>query len=144
MLTRRDEEILKTIHFYRFMSVIDVPYRLFKPGAKTHVRAILSNLCGGDDKVDNQYLYRFGMPKSTQGNPERIFTLGSRGREFLSKYAAIQVKWTFRPRVINYNYLLHNLVLTRILVAAYWWAKERNNFKLVETRISHGLTSLPD
>src|SRR3954469_12439243 len=97
MLTSRDEEILKTIHFYRYMTVIDVAYRLFTPGGKTHVRDILSHLCGGKDKLDNQYLYRFGLPTAQTGNVERVFVLGNRGRDFLVNNTGLQVNWYFRP-----------------------------------------------
>ena len=142
MLSSRDEEILKTIHFYRFMSVIDVSYRLFKPGAKTHVRDILSDLCGKADEQDNQYLYRFAMPKASQGNPERIFTLGEQGYKFLRDEGLIADTLRFRRRTIdnlNYNYLIHNLAVTRFLIAAYWWSKQQDTYTLIDTRISHDI-----
>jgi hypothetical protein len=140
MLTERDEKILKTIHFYRFMSVIDVSYRLFKPGAKTHVRDILSNLCGKADEQDNQYLYRFGIPTASKSNVERIFTLGEQGYKFLREGGYIADNIRFRRRTIdnlNYNYLIHNLAITRFLVAAYWWSKQQDTYTLIDTRISH-------
>jgi hypothetical protein len=60
-LTTRMDEILRTIHFYRFMSAQDVAYRLFSPKSLTHVREILSSLAGCEDFKDNSYLYRFKL-----------------------------------------------------------------------------------
>jgi hypothetical protein len=73
ILSMHDEEILKAIHFYRYMTAIDVAYRLFKPSVLTKVRSLLTRLSGGGDEINNQYLYRFQLPQTKPGNKERIF-----------------------------------------------------------------------
>jgi protein involved in plasmid replication-relaxation len=143
MLTRRDEEILKTIHFYRYMTAIDVAYRLFSISSKRYVRGILSDLAGNQDQQPNEYLYRFGFPKAAPGNFERIFTLGNAGRDFLIKHAGIQVNWQFRPgRPMSYTLLLHSLFLTRFLVAAHH-ASKTGSFKVLDVKTSYELSGTP-
>jgi protein involved in plasmid replication-relaxation len=146
LLTDRDQEILKVIHFYRYMTAIDVAYRLFSPSSRTHVREILTSLAGGGDKKPDQYLFRFGMPKATVGNVERIYTLGNRGRDFLVNHTDLPINWYFRPSrmaSLNYNVLVHSLAVTRFLVAAHFWSKKQDIFKLIQTRISYELANTP-
>ena len=97
LLNSRDEEILKTIHFYRYITGIDVAHRLFSPGSRKHVIEVLSGLAGGVDHARNQYLYRFGLPKAQKGNVERIFTLGVRGKELLESLG-MPVEWVLPPQ----------------------------------------------
>jgi protein involved in plasmid replication-relaxation len=146
MLTDRDQEILKVVHFYRYMTAIDVAYRLFSPSSRTHVREILTNLAGGGDKKPDQYLFRFGMLKATVGNVERIYTIGNRGRDFLLNHTHLPINWYFRPSRmanLNYNALVHSLAVTRFLVAAHFWSKKQDTYKLVQTRISYELANIP-
>jgi hypothetical protein len=140
ILTRRYEEILKAIHFYRYMTAQDAARLLFSPSSLTHVREILASLAA------NQYLYRFQMPHTTQGNTEKIYTLGSRGRDYLIREAGLAVDWWFRPariKHLGYTQIIHNLTLTRFLVAAAAWAARRTDFKLIQTRICYELVKIP-
>jgi hypothetical protein len=146
VLTIHDEEILKAIHFYRYMTAMDVAHLLFKPSVLTRVRSLLTRLSGGDDEINNQYLYRFALPNPGAGNKERIYTLGSKGRDFLANEVGLPVEWYFRPekvRHVSYNHLLHHLILTRFLVAAQVWSKKQAGFTLADTRISHELAQTP-
>src|SRR3954468_11546957 len=133
MLNERDQEILKAVHFYRYMTVQDVTYLMFSETSISHVREILSRLCGKADKADNQYLYRFRLPKISESNSERVYVLGARGREFLTNNTPLAVNWYASPArmaTLNYNALLHSLAVTRFLVAASHWSKKQSIFKL--------------
>jgi hypothetical protein len=124
------------------MTALDVCHLLYSPRSLTRVRSILRDLSGGGDFVNNQYLYRFKMPDIGEGNPERIYTLGSRGRDLLVSQFGMSVDWHFRPGKpgpMNYSQLMHNLVLTRFLVAAVWWIRGHPNFKLADVRICYEL-----
>lgn len=79
----RRGDILKAMHFYRYITALEVCYLLYKPSHITEVRRGLSELSGKGDFIEKQYLYRFWMPDIGKGNPERIYILGSKGRDFL-------------------------------------------------------------
>ena len=145
-LTTRMEDILRTMHFYRFMTAQDVAYRLYSPKSLTHVREILSSLAGGEDFKDNSYLYRFKLANTSSGNTERVYTLGSKGRDYLANIVGLPVEWYFRPyklRHFSYGQVAHSLVLTRVLVAAHVWSAKHPDFRLDKTRISYELVRSP-
>jgi Replication-relaxation len=153
ILTPRFEEILRTVYFYRYMTAFDVAYRLFSPGSLTYVREILKVLCGGGDYIDNQYLFRFPLPQFSSGKAERVFTLGSRGRSFLVNSLGLAVDWYFKPhdtKRLSYGLIVHNLTLTRFIVAAHCLNNKETDTKLIRTRISYeiektkGVKVIPD
>jgi hypothetical protein len=146
VISRSEEEILKAVHFYRYMTALDVAHLLYSPSTLRRVREALARLCGGADFQSNQYLYRFRMPSVEKGNPERIYTLGMRGREFLVQELGIPVDWHVRPEKgihLGFSQLMHNLVLTRILVAARSWSVVTADFRLTDTRICYEMGSNP-
>src|SRR5438132_5607212 len=113
-LTPTEEEMLKVMSTYRYMTAVDVAHCLFSPKSLTHVRTMLSTLAGGDDYKERQCLYRFPWPSGKAGNPERIFTLGSAGREAVQGLG-IPVEWYYRPSKtgrLSGSYLAHQLLLT--------------------------------
>ena len=141
VLSGRGEEILKAIHFYRYMTLLDVTYLLYSPKSLNYVGSMLSALCGNADFKTNEYLYRFKLP-SGGGNTKRIYTLGSRGRDFLASEVGLPVSWYYRPekvRHMSYGQMMHNLVLTRFLVAASAWARRSGEFKIAEMRTCYEL-----
>jgi hypothetical protein len=144
ILTPRDEEILDTVYRYRYVTSLDIAHLLFKPSYMPYVRKRLSRLSDGDDLQENAFLCRFKLP-STEGNRERIFTLGNKGREFLEKEKGKLVDWHFRPgrlKFFSYSAILHHLLLTRFLVAVRWWARSRE-VEIFEERISYDLARTP-
>jgi hypothetical protein len=146
LLNQSTEKILLSIYFYRYMTALDVAHLLFSPSSLTHVRSILSELAGGGDYITHQYLYRFPLPTAATGNRERVYTIGSLGRDFLSSEAGLPVNWYFRPnklRFLSRGQVVHSLLLTRFLVAAHRWGKTQSDFKLSRTRISYSLASAP-
>jgi Replication-relaxation len=143
-LTPRDEEILTAVYHYRYVTSLDIAHLLFRPSYMPYVRKRLSRLSGGKDVEENTYLCRFKLP-ATEGNRERIFTLGNKGRDFLQSEKGKIVDWHFRPgrlKFFSYSAILHHLLLTRFLVASKWWCL-RNNFQLLEERVSYELARNP-
>src|SRR5512132_3613277 len=145
VLGKRGEEVLKAVHFYRYMTARDIAYLLFSPSAIVRVRQLLASMCGGVDFGRNQYLYRFRMPDVSAGNPERVYVLGSRGREFVKGELGLSVDKGFRPdegRQLSFTQVRHNLGLTRFLVAAHRWAKHMEDVALPEVRIGYDLAAV--
>jgi len=121
ILSARDETILRTIWKYRYMTALDITKLLFSDGSHIYNRDNLTSLAGGEDLKENAYLCRFSLPSTKIGNHERIFTLGVKGRNFLARDVGLPVNWYFRPyklKHLSYSSVLHNLILTRFLVAA--------------------------
>jgi hypothetical protein len=148
IITPRIEEILKAVHFYRYMTAIDITYLLFSAGSVTHVRDILKLLCGGNDCIDNHYLYRFPLPQFTSGKTEKVFTLGAKGRDFLVSELGLSADWYFRPQHVkhlSHGLINHNLVLTRFLICAHLFTK-MSKYKIRDIRISYELSGdvIPD
>jgi hypothetical protein len=143
IITKPIEAILRAVHFYRYMSSEDLCRRLlYSPKSITYVREILSSLSGGADFKTNQYLYRFQLPSTSAGSNERIYTLGSKGRDFIANDLGEPVDFCFRPhklRHLSYSQVLHNLILTRFLVSAHAWAAKQPDFRLNQTRICYEL-----
>ena len=147
ILSARDEEILKAVWYYRYITARDLTNLLFAKTSITHMREILATLSGGDDLQTHQYLCRFTLP-SLNGTREKVYVLGSRGRRFLTD-KGLSATWYFRPhklKFLSYSYVLHNLILTRTLIAASLWAKDNPDVNLVDKRISYELAGkvVPD
>jgi len=144
VLDQKAERILRAMYFYRFMGALDVCQLLFTRGALTRVRNTLSTLSGGGDFVPREYLYRFQLPG--EGNPERVYTLGSRGRDFLANEVGLPVDWYFRPETVkhfSHAHVVHSLLLTRVLVAAEKFARSAEGIRLAGRRISYELWKSP-
>jgi Replication-relaxation len=140
-VTPTEEEILKTISSYRYMTALDVAYSLFSPKSLTYVRSILTRLAGGDDFQERQCLYRFPWPTGKAGNPERIFTLGSAGREVVQNLG-IPVTWYYRPSKtgrLNSSYLAHQLLVTRFVICACRFTSEQPDYTLEDVRLCYDL-----
>jgi Replication-relaxation len=145
VLTPKDEEILKAIYTYRYTTTLDIAHLLFRPTYLPYVRSRLARLAGGKDLQENTYLCRFKLP-ATEGNRERIFTLGNKGRAFLKDIHGYVLDWYFQPakfKFFSYSAILHHLLLTRFLVAAAWWCKHREDVTLLEERVSYELSRHP-
>ena len=146
MVTPQAEAILKAVHFYRYVTASDIAYLLYSPKSLTYVRNLLSDLAGNADFVSRQYLYRFRMPRVSVGNSERVYTLGSRGRDYLATELGLPVEWYFRPQKtqnMGYSQMTHNIILTRFLVAAQHWCQLQSAFRLARMRISYELAEQP-
>lgn len=134
---KREEEILKAVYLYRYMTSVDVCFLLYSPASLAHVRRLLLRLAGGGDYVENWYLYRFALQEAMAGNRIRVYTLGSKGRDYFKTELEYEVAWYFRPgkaRHLSLGQTMHNLCLTRFLVAAKIWAGERTDCRLMKVR----------
>ncbi len=143
ILSMREEEILKAIAYYRYMTVSNVT-RLFGyayPASLKYVGKMLTRLAGGQDYQERSYLYRFPMPNTRVGNTERVYTLGATGRAYLSDLG-LDIDWYFRPHKtggLTYSHLLHPLALTRFLVTAQVLVKNQPKIKLTQMKIEYEL-----
>lgn len=144
ILTPRHEQILKTIHAYRYVTVQDIKNLLFSKGSLTYARSLLSALAGGKDHAERHYLYRFPFPTGSAGNRERVFTLGALGRDFLANELGMPVEWYFRPSKaerLSHSHVLHHLLVTRFVVAAQAYTRNHPHLHLLQTRLGHELAS---
>ncbi len=137
ILTEPLVRILRATHFYRFLVAQDICRLYWSLSSLTYIRDLLAKL------AMNKYLYRFQLPNVHCGGigAERIYTLGAAGRKFMEK-SGYKVDWNYRPhriKLASYGAVLHNLLLSRTLIAASVWAKKQPNFKLVKTRICYEL-----
>jgi hypothetical protein len=140
-LTPTEEEILKIMSTYRYMTALDVAYSIGRPKSVTHVRSALSRLAGGMDNKERECLYRFPFPSGRAGNPERIFTLGSAGRDIVESLG-IPVDWYYRPSKtgrFSGSYLSHQLLLTRFVLSACHFTSHNPDNNLAEVRLCYEL-----
>jgi protein involved in plasmid replication-relaxation len=136
ILTAPREKILRAAHFYRFLLTTDICRLYWSLSSLTYVRDLLANL------AKHKYLYRFAHPTLSKGGSENTYTLGCKGREYVERILGLPVEWTYKPhklRHASYGAVLHNLILSRTLIAASLWAKKQPNFKLLKTYICYEL-----
>jgi hypothetical protein len=137
ILTAPHEKVLRATHFYRFLFAQDICRLHWSLSSLTYVRDLLANL------AKHKYLYRFAHPSLSKGGAvENTYTLACKGREYVERILGLPVDWYYRPHKIrhaSYGAVLHNLILSRTLIAASLWAKKQPNFKLVKTRICYEL-----
>ena len=152
ILTPRDEQMLKALYDYRYMTATDMAYLLFSPHTVPYARRLLSRLSGGDFHT-RAYAYCFHLPKVGLGRPQKIFTLGVKGRDFLAWELGLPVDWYFRPdkvKHLGFSHLVHALLQARVVVAASYWSRTQTQYTLTQSLLSHelarnpGLTVIPD
>jgi Replication-relaxation len=140
-LTPIEEEILRIMSTYRYMTALDVAYSVNRPKSVTHVRSALSRLAGGTDNKERECLYRFPFPSGRAGNPERIFTLGSAGREIVHSLG-MPVDWYYRPSKtgrFSASYLAHQLMLTRFVLCACHFTSHSPDYTLADVRLCYDI-----
>jgi hypothetical protein len=140
-VTPTEEEILRTMSTYRYMTALDVAYSLFSPKSLTHVRSILTRLSGGTDYKERECLFRFPWPSGKAGNPERIFTLGAAGREIVQRLG-LPVTWYYRPSKtgrLNSSYLAHQLLVTRFVICACRFTNQHPEYTLADVRLCYDM-----
>ena len=136
ILTSRDEEVLRAVWYYRYITARDLTNLLFAKTSITHMREILATLSSGEDLQTNNYLCRFTLP-SVNGTREKVYVLGAKGRRVLTEMG-LPPTWYFRPhklKFLSYGYVLHNLILTRTMIAGGLWAHEHPDFSLISKYI---------
>jgi Replication-relaxation len=147
ILTAREEDIVRAVYAYRFVTAQDITHLLLSRGSLTYARRLLSALCGGRDYQERQYLFRFPLPTPSPGSREKVYTLGALGRECV-KHAGFPVDWYYRPGKagrLSRSSLLHHLVLTRFVCAAHAWGRPQpgHGYALGEARLCYELSRNP-
>ena len=144
-LSPREEEIVKAVYEYRFATAQDITHLLLSKGSLTYVRGRMTALSGGRDYQERQLLFRFPLPTPSPGSRERVYTLGASGRELLASMG-LSVDWYYRPSQtgrLNRSHLLHQLLLTRFVCAAYYWSRHHTDYALVDSRLCYELARNP-
>jgi|SoiMethySBSTD1v2_1073268.scaffolds.fasta_scaffold190093_2 protein involved in plasmid replication-relaxation len=139
-LTSTEEEILRAVNELRFVTVEEILRLLFKKGSKTYVRKILRSLAGGQDGKMNEQLFRLRLP-AAGGNHLRIYTLGRAGARFL-RHSGVPVPFFYRPQsasYYSYGYLMHQLTLTKFLVAMRVFVRDHPSYHLADTLTSYAM-----
>jgi Replication-relaxation len=139
-LTFRDEDIVQAVHTYRYMTAKDITALFFAPASINYARERLAALAGGADGKERAYLYRFAMPTRT-GSRERVYTLGSAGREALVNLG-VPVDWyvpPYKAERLSHSHLAHQLTLTRLIVSACQWIRKQAEYSLADMRLCYEL-----
>ena len=82
------------------------------------------------------------MPKTEAGNPERIYALGRAGREFMESELGVRLSWKVRVEKgvhLGFSQLMHNLSLTRLLVAGQRQGRGIPELRVAEMKICYEL-----
>jgi Replication-relaxation len=137
-LTFRDEDILQAVNTYRSMTAKDITSLFFSPSSINYARERLAALAGGEDGKERAYLYRVAMPTRT-GSRERVYTLGSAGREALLSLGVPVEGYVppYKADRLSHSHLAHQLTLTRFVVAANLWVRTHADYALAEMRLSY-------
>src|SRR5919202_2778580 len=137
-LTFRDEEMLQAVNTYRYMTAKDITFLFFSPSSINYARERLAALAGGADGKERAYLYRVAMPSRT-GSRERVYTLGSAGREALLSLGVPVAGYVppYKADRLSHSHLLHQLTLTRFVVAATLWVRNYPEYTLADMRLSY-------
>jgi hypothetical protein len=148
ILTARDEEILKAVHYYRYVTARDIAHQQFSKTSLNYVRERLTELSGPTDLEPRNYLCRFDLPAASMKRQEKVFVLGAKGKRVL-QWMGIPATQYFRPhklKFLSYSYVIHNLILARTMIAAEQWAKDHPTYSLTDKRISYELSGkvIPD
>jgi hypothetical protein len=142
-LSQREEAILLAIAKLRYATRLDIAHLpACSDVSESYLRKILAALAGGKDLQPNQYLCRFPRPQTTPGSLEKVYALGARGREYLTTLLGERVHWWYGPAKTSnhsFSYLLHQLTLTRLVCAAWYWSQQQSAFSLVQVRMSYEL-----
>ena len=144
ILTPRDEEMLKALYDYRYMTAKDMAYLLFSPQTVPYARGLLTRLSGVDLQT-HTYLFCFQLPKVGLGRPQKIFTLGAKGRDYLQQLCGLPVDWYFRPSKLphlGFSHLTHALMQTSVVVAASYFSRQQQQFRLTHSRLSYDLSRI--
>jgi hypothetical protein len=139
-LNSTDEKIISMMYTFRLGGALDTAHYLLSPHSLTYARSRLASLAAA------KYLYRFRLPSAKTGGIELIYTLGSRGRDFIANELGLPVDWYFRPgklKHLSYAQCQHNLLLTRFCVAAHSFCRKQTDLRLMQTRLCYELAREP-
>jgi hypothetical protein len=144
-LTKRDIAILQDISELRVATAKDVALLHFTPHSLTYARTLLSRLAGKKDQQEGEYLYRILPPRTTSGNGERAYALGSKGAQALTDITGMPVSWYCLPsklKDVSFSFLRHGLLLTRIVAALTYFVRTHPEYSIIERRLFYELARM--
>ena len=140
VINSTSERILKAVHELGVVTHREITELFFKPGARNHAGAILKTLCGGKDFAVGHPLYRMPLPIALQGSRERVYCLGSEAREVLALEDDYQPA---KLRYLAYSPLLHDVCLSRLIVASTNYLHAHPEYHLLERRLCYSIARNP-
>jgi hypothetical protein len=135
-LTKRDLAIMRDLSELRFATAKDIALMHFSPHSLTYGRSLLSRL------TEEGYLYRFSPPRTTSGNPERVYVLTSKGAQALVEITHTPVSWYYRPsrlKGLSFSYLRHALLLSRLVASLTYFARTNPRYTLTDCYLFYEL-----
>jgi Replication-relaxation len=136
-LGQRDDEILRAVYTYRFLTLREVTRLFFALGSKNHAGEYLKRL------AEHRYLDRFPLPAARPGNPEFVYMMGHMGIKYLRDVGA-DVDGYVRPaHDPTYLHLQHTLCLNDVLIALALLGRDDPAVSLVQMRHEWMLKQTP-
>jgi hypothetical protein len=140
VINSTSERILKAVHEHGVLTNREITQLFFKPGSRTHAGAILRKLCGEKDFAVGHLLYRIPLPIALQGSRERVYCLGSKAREVLALEDDYQPA---KLRYLAYSPLLHDVCLSRLIVATTNYLHAHPEYHVLERRVCYSISRNP-
>jgi hypothetical protein len=137
-LTERDLAIMRDLSELRFATAKDLVLMHFSARSLTYGRRLLRRL------TDAGYLYRFAPPRTTSGNPERVYVLAGKGAQALVHIAGIPVSWYYKPskKGLSFSYLRHALLVSRVVASLTYFARSHPRYTLTDCRLFYELSRM--
>jgi hypothetical protein len=138
-LSGSDEQVIRAIHAYHFLTVEQICRLLYSPGSLSHARVQLKRL------ADVGFLQRFRAPTAKAGNTPFIYTLARRGMQYLTTTGITEFS-RFRPSEnieLSYLFLSHTLAVNNIIIAAKLVERIAPQIQLVHFRHERALRQAP-
>jgi hypothetical protein len=140
VINSTSERILKAVHELGVVTNREITEQYFKSGARNHSGAILKKLCGGKDYAVGQLLFRSPLPVASPGSRERVYCLGSAAREVLGFEDDYPIA---KLRYLSYSPLLHDVCLSRFIVATTNYLHAHPKYHLLERRMCYSIARNP-
>ena len=134
------ERILKAVHEYVVLTKREITELFYKPGSDKYSGANLRKLCGGKDFATGHLLYRMPLPVASSGSRERVYCLGSAAPEVLGLEDDYPLA---KLRYISYSPLLHDVCLSRLIVATTNYLHAHPKYHLLERRLCYSIARNP-
>ena len=140
VINSTSERILKAVHELGVVTNREITELFFKKGSRTHSGAILKKLCGGKDYATGHMLFRMQLPVALPGSRERMYCLGSEAREVLG---LDDDYYPGKLRYLAYSPLLHDVCLSRFIVATTNYLHAHPEYHLLERRMCYSISRNP-
>lgn len=136
-LSERDEDILRALHTYRYLTVRQVTRLFFAASSKNHAGEYLKRL------TNQQYVYRFPLPSTRKGNPEFVYILAYAGVRYLRSLGVESATLLRLRQAPSYFPMQHTLRLNDVLIAAALLERHTTTVQLADMRHEWVLKQTP-